>query len=152
MRKSIRIGWLLFFAGICVASLCVTSLERIRLKNVKPSVLYAVVNTQVEALRVADFSKAYDLGSSEFKRKFAPTQFAELIQRESPELLKADHVEYGPVVCNGRHAVIRVYCVHRGDRLFAFTYTLVHEGFRWKIEAVQLQRKKEETFLPGIFS
>ena len=152
MRKTIRIGWLLFFAGICLAALCVTRLERIRLENVKPAALYAVVNTQVEALKLSDFSKAYDLGSSEFKQKYAPHQFVELIQRESPELLKTEHVEYGPVVCSGRHALVRVYCIHRGERSFAFTYTLVHERFRWKIEAVQLQRKKEEAILPGIVS
>ena len=151
MRKSTRIGWLLFFTGICLGTLWFTHMERIRLENVIPTTLYAVVNTQVEALRLSDFPTAYELGSSEFKRKYPPSQFAALIRRESPELLKADHVEYGPVICNGQHAVVRVYCIHRKDRSFAFTYTLVHERFKWKIEKVQLRQKKEaEWRLPGI--
>jgi len=148
-----RICLLIFFAAICMGAAAFSHYQRIRLENVKPSELYAVINTQFDALRSSDFPRAYRQVSSEFKQKCNISQFSGIIRKEYPGLTEALHVEYGAVERDGNHAVIDVYFIDRKGRVIPCIYTLVNEGADWKIENIRLlQKKKSQLTLNGILS
>ncbi|MEI8340037.1 MAG: DUF4864 domain-containing protein [Verrucomicrobiota bacterium] len=153
MRRIHRLSLLLFFASVCLGAAIFSRYDRIRRANVKPMELYSVINSQVNALRTSDFSRAYLHVSSEFKRKYNIVQFTGMIRAEYPALARTDHVEYGAVECNGRRAVIEVYFIDGKDRVIPCIYTLVNEGADWKIENVRLLKKKDaRLMLTGILS
>ena len=153
MNKFQRVCVLLLFAAICLGAAIFGHLERIRLENAKPSELYAVINNQINALRISDISSAYLHVSSDFKRKCDIVKFLGMIREEYPPLVAVDHVEYGAVEFDGGRAVIEVYIIDRKNRVFPCIYTLVSEGSAWKIENVSVLRKRNGRLkLTGILS
>lgn len=153
MNKINRICLLLLFSAICLGAAIFSRYQRIRLENVKPSELYSVINSQFKALLTSDFSGAYLHVSSSFKQKCNIVQFTGMMRRDYPGLVMADHLEYGSVEWDGRHAIINVYFIDQQGRVLPCIYTLVNEGTVWKIDNVRLLRKKDARLtLTGILS
>ena len=153
MRRVHRISLLLFFTAICLGAVWFNRCELTRRENVKPAEFYTVINNQFNALRTADFSRAYLNVSTDFKRKCDFVRFTGMMREEYPALAQADHVEYGAVDFDGTRAVIEVYFIDRKGGVIPCIYTLVSEGADWKIEDVRLLHKKDARLaLTGILS
>jgi len=148
-----RISALLLCILICLGAAILSRYDRNRQANVQPVVLYAVINSQVDALRASDFSRAYRHVSSDFKKKYDIAQFTGMIRAEYPALSLSDRLEYGAVERSGRRAMIEVYFIDRRERVIPCIYTLIDEGADWKIESVRLLQKKDARLtLTGILS
>ena len=153
MNRFSRICLLFLFTAICLGASVFNHYERIRRENVKPCELYSVINSQLKSLRTSDFHGAYLQVSSEFKSKCKIERFIGMIREDYPSLATVDHVEYGAVDLDDRHAEIEVYFIDRNDRVIPYIYTLVNEGTDWKIENVRLLRKKDaRLMLTGMLS
>lgn len=118
----------------------------------RPAELYAVIAKQISAFRGADYPGAYREVSTQFQEKFNLDAFADHVRGTYPEVLRAEHVEFGEFQIRNRHALVRVYFILGGGDVLPCLYSLVREDGGWKIEGAKLQKRSpsSERSLGGI--
>ncbi|HEX4085193.1 MAG TPA: DUF4864 domain-containing protein [Chthoniobacteraceae bacterium] len=139
MNARAKITLLTFFFALCGTAAIVTAWFQARADaNVKPTVLYAVVQHQLGELRGGNFSSAYQDASYEIQRRFSVDQFAAMVQEQYPGMLHVSRAQYGPVETRGSHATIEVYLIGLDGEVMPCVYMMVHEGDGWRIDGARL--------------
>lgn len=134
-----KITALTFFFAICGTAAVVTAYMQARADaNVKPSVLYAVVDRQLGELRGGDYTRAYEYASSGIQQRYNVAQFAAMVQADYPGMARVTRAEYGLVQTNGRHATMQVYLIGKEGEVMPCVYMLVREGESWRIDGARL--------------
>jgi hypothetical protein len=133
-----KIGFVLFFLAVCASSVLLTSYFQMRVEHVRPAELYSVVFRQVNAVRVDNYSTAYEQVSNTFQRKFNLNQFIGVVHSDYSGISKSVHVEIGRIQSRGGVALMRVYFIDRQGQVVPCVYTLVNEGDVWKIDGARV--------------
>jgi Domain of unknown function (DUF4864) len=137
MTRTIKASLLFFFLSLCGAAVFVTDHVRRQVPPPAPHELFAVVEKQLAAFRVADYSSAYRQAASGVQQKFTVPQFETMIRRDYGEMTMAQRIEFGFVKVVGSAAVVQVFFVGESGSARAFLYSLIAEGDSWKINGVQ---------------
>jgi hypothetical protein len=137
MTRTIKASLLFFFLSLCGAAIFVTDHLRRQVAPSAPHELFVVVEHQLAAFRVADYSSAYRQAASGLKQKFTVSQFEEMIRRDFSEMTNAQRVEFGFAKINGSAAVVQVFFVEENGSTRSFLYSLTAEGVSWKINGVR---------------
>ena len=150
MTKWIKIAIVLSFLAICATPLVNRSLQ-MRREAAKPSELYRVIYSQLDAFRASDYSRAYSQASYGIQQKFNPDQFIDMIRHQYSGITQAERVEFGLVKCRDQHALIQVFFIDREGGVLPCIYSLIYEGDMWKIDGARiLQRWPAGSRLGGI--
>ncbi len=117
-----------------------------------PADLYEVITKQISAVRGADYPGAYREASTQLQEKFNLDAFADHVRGTYPEVLRAEHVEFGELHIRNRHALVRVYFILNDGDVLPCLYSLVREDGGWKIHGAKLQKRwpASERALGGI--
>ena len=129
---------LLFFVAVCAAVPLVNYSLQLRREAVKPSDLYQVVYSQLDAFRASDYPRAYFQASYGIQQKFKPDQFIEMIRRNYAGIMQADRVEFGMVRCREQHALIQGFFIDHDGGVQPSIYSLIYEGKTWKIDGARM--------------
>jgi hypothetical protein len=139
MNARAKIGLLTFFFAMCGTGAIITAwLQERADANVKPTVLYAVVEHQLGQLRGGNFSSAYQDASFEIQRRFTVEQFATMVQEQYPGMMHISRAQYGAVETRGSHATIEVYLIGQNGEVMPCIYMMVREGDAWRIDGARL--------------
>ncbi|MEY2518772.1 MAG: hypothetical protein QOF24_531 [Verrucomicrobiota bacterium] len=137
MTRTVKAALLFFFFSLCASAIVVTHHVRSQVPPPAPRELFAVVEKQLAALRVADYSSAYQHAASGVQLKFTVPQFEAMIRHEYGDMTGTQRIEFGFVRVNGPAAVVQVFfCGANGD-VRSFLYSLIAEGDSWKINGIQ---------------
>ena len=109
MTRTIKASLLFFFFSLCVSAIVVTHRVRLQMPPPAPHQLFAVVEQQLAAFRVADYSSAYRQAASGVQQKFTAPQYEAMIRREYGDMTSAQRIEFGFVKVNGSAAVVQVF-------------------------------------------
>jgi hypothetical protein len=150
MTRTIKASLLFFFFSLCASAIVVTHQMRLQVPPPAPHQLFAVVEQQLAAFRVADYSSAYRQASSGVQQKFTAPQYEAMIRREYGEMTSAQRIEFGFVKVNGSAAVVQVFFRGAGGSVRAFLYSLIAEGDSWKINGVRPQSSSRGHHLSGL--
>src|SRR5688500_15374156 len=137
MTRVIKASLLFFFFSLCASAVIVTYQMRLHIPPPAPHELFAAVEKQFSAFRVADYSSAYRQAASGVQQKFTVPQYEAMIRREYGDMSGARRIEFGFVKMNGASAVVQVYFRGVNGYSRSFLYHLVAEGDSWKINGVQ---------------
>ncbi|MEN3367937.1 MAG: hypothetical protein V7609_80 [Verrucomicrobiota bacterium] len=137
MTRTIKASLLFFFFSLCAAAMIVTHRVRLQVPVPAPHQLFAVVEQQLAAFRVADYSGAYRHAASGVQQKFTAPQYEAIIRREFADMFGAQHIEFGFVKVNGPAAVVQVFFCGANGSIRSFVYSLIAEGGSWKINGIQ---------------
>jgi hypothetical protein len=140
MTRTIKASLLFFFLSLCGAAIFVTDHVRRQVPPPAPHELFAVVEKQLAAFRVADYSSAYRHAASGVQQKFTVPQFEAMIRRDYGDMTTAQRIEFGFVKVIGSAAVVQVFLVGESGSARSFLYSLIAEGDSWKINGVQQMR------------
>ena len=127
---------LTFFFSLCGAAVIVSHHARENAPAPVPHALFAVVNDQLSALRVADYASAYSYAANGMQQKFTLPQFERMVRRNYTHMAEARRVEFGSVRVDGGNATVQVFFFKRDGSMRTFVYSLTAEGDVWKISAV----------------
>jgi hypothetical protein len=137
MTRTIKASLLFFFLSLCGAAIFVTAHVRRQILPPAPHELFVVVENQLTAFRVADYSGAYRQAASGLQQKFTVSQFEEMIRRDFGEMTSDQRVEFGFAKINESVAVVQVFFVDENGSTRSFLYSLTAEGVSWKISGVR---------------
>jgi hypothetical protein len=137
MTRTIKASLLLFFLSLCGAAIFVTAHLRRQVPPPTPHELFVVVENQLIAFRMADYSSAYRQAASGVQRKFTVSQFEEMIRRDLGEMAKAKRIEFGFVKVNGSVAIVDVLFTGENGSPCSFLYSLSAERGSWKVNGVR---------------
>ena len=103
----------------------------------------AVVAAQLAALKVDDYEKAYEFASTQIKKQFPLTLFAEMVKRGYPALAGHARAEPGLVYDNreGRAGVV-ISVYDERDMQVDYRYLLALEDGAWRIDGVVLEPRR----------
>jgi len=136
MTRTIKASLLFFFLSLCASAILVTHHLRWQTPPPAPRELFAVVEKQLAAFRIADYSSAYRQAASGVQQKFTLPQFEAIIRRDYGDMTNAQRIEFGFVKANGPAAVVQVFFCGAGGSVRSFLYSLIAEGDSWKINGV----------------
>lgn len=145
MSSRERIGIILLCLAICFAGLFVERVLEYRRLSARPSDLYEVVRQEIDAVREADYARAYRQASSSFQERFNIEAFADLTRSVYPVGDRIERIEFGRVVHDGRTALVQVYLFLPGGDIVPCIYSLVNEDSVWKIDATHVQKRWPST-------
>jgi len=148
MTRTIKASLLLFFLSLCGAAILVTAHLRRQAPPPTPHELFVVVENQLSAFRMADYSSAYRQAASGVQQKFTVSQFEEMIRRDFSEMTNAQRVEFGFARIDGPAAVVQVFFVDENGSARAFLYSLTAEGASWRISGVEPMRSGPQGHRP----
>ena len=137
MTRTVKASLLFFFLSLCGVAIFVTDHVRRPVPTPAPHELFAVVEKQVAAFRVADYSSAYRHAASGMQQKFTMPEFEAMIRRDYGDMTNAQRIEFGFVKVIGSSAVVQVFFVGENGSTRSFLYSLIAEGDSWKINGVQ---------------
>jgi len=137
MTRTIKASLLFFFFSLCASAILVTHHVRLQVRPPAPHELFAVVEKQLAAFRVDDYSSAYLQAASEVQQKFTVPQFEAMIRRDYGAMTNARRIEFGFVKINGSAAVVQVFFCGTNGFTRSFLYSLIAEGDSWKINDVR---------------
>ncbi|MEY2563725.1 MAG: hypothetical protein QOH88_1918 [Verrucomicrobiota bacterium] len=137
MTRTIKASLLFFFLSLCASAILVTQHVRLQVPPPAPHELFAVVEKQLAAFRVDDYSGAYLQAASEVQQKFTVPQFEAMIRRDYGAMTNARRIEFGLVKVNGSAAVVQVFFLEPNGFTRSFLYSLIAEGDSWKINDVR---------------
>ena len=140
MTRVIKASLLFFFFSLCASAVIVTYQMRLHTPPPAPHELFAVVEKQLAAFRVADYSSAYRQTASGVQQKFTAPQYEAMIRRDYGDISGAQRIEFGFAKVSGSTAVVQVFVREANGSVRAFLYSLIAEGDSWKINGVQPQR------------
>ncbi len=141
MRQRWKAGLMLLFFAVCATAAYITYDDQRKPIPARPVDLYAVVHSQFQAFRAADFSSAYQHASAGIQEKFNVEQFEQMVRIDYSAIIEAQRVEFGPAEVRGRHAIVQAYFVGEDGGLTPCIYSLVNEGELWKIEGARILRR-----------
>ena len=95
MTRTIKAALLFFFFSLCVSAIIVTHQMRLQVPPPAPHQLFAIVQQQLAAFRVADYSSAYRHTASGVRQKFTVPQYEAMIRRDYGDLSGAQRIEFG---------------------------------------------------------
>lgn len=136
-----RVGLILCTFAICGAAAIVQRMRESRRAFAHPNELCDVVLAQMNALRDADYSRAYRHASNSLQEKYNVETYTDFARYDHPELRRAARLEFGPIRAEGRRAVIPVYFFFGNGELIPAAYSLVREEDGWKIDAVRVHAR-----------
>jgi hypothetical protein len=139
--QRIKVGIVGMTFGVCTAAVFIRPPPPHRLPEPRPQELFAVVIEELDALRTADYSRAYRQVSLEMQERYNLEAFAELIRVEQPELALYERVEFGAPRAQGRVVQVPAYVFFPAGEIAALRYTLVREGRKWKIDRAEVERR-----------
>jgi len=137
MTRVIKALLLFFVLLLCGSAMVATHRVRSHVPPPAPHELFAVVEKQLAAFRVADYSSAYCQAASGVQEKFTVPQFEAMVRRDYNDMTSAQRIEFGSVKVDGSVAVVQVFFVSDAGSARSFLYSLVAEGDSWKIDGVQ---------------
>ena len=140
MTRTIKVSLLFFCLSLWAVAIFVTDHVHRQIPPPAPHDLFAVVENQLAALRVADYSSAYRHAASEVQQKFTMSQFEAMIRRDFGEMANAQRVEFGFAEISGSGGVVQVFFVAENGSTRSFLYRLTAEGDSWRISGVQPMR------------
>lgn len=141
MTRRHRIGLILLFLATCGGALIVQRTKDARRFAARPAELYEVVRLEIDAVREADFSRAYRHVSTGFQEKFNVEEFADLVRSDYPLVQQIERVEFGRVAREGSRALLQVYFFLPNGDIVPCVYRLVNEDNAWKIDAAHVQKR-----------
>ena len=141
MNARHRIGLLAIFFGICSGAILLQHLLDARRFAAQPAELYEVVRQEIDAVREANFSRAYQQVSTGFQEKFNVEEFADLVRSDYPLLHQIERVEFGRIAREGPRALVQVYFFLPNGDIVPCVYRLVNEDNAWKIDAAHVQKR-----------
>ena len=142
MARTIKASLLFFFFSLCASAIIVTHRVRMQVPPPAPHQLFAAVEQQLAAFRVADYSSAYRQAASGVQQKFTAPQYEAMIRREYGDMFGMQHLEFGFVKVTGSAAVVQVFFRDANGAVRPFLYSLIAEGDSWKINGVQPMRSE----------
>jgi hypothetical protein len=95
----------------------------------------AVIEAQLAAFRSGNHAKAYGYAAADLRAQKPLPVFAEIVQRNYPEIWRNTRAEFGLVHDDGRQATVTVQ-VFAKDNDTAYDFTLVKEQTGWRIYGV----------------
>ena len=137
VTRTIKASLLFFFLSLCASAMLVTHHLRSLTPSPAPHELFTVVEKQLAAFRLADYSSAYRQAASGVQQKFTLPQFEAMIRRDYGDMTNAQRIEFGFVKVSGSAAVVQVFFCGVGGTVRAFLYSLIAEGDSWKINGVK---------------
>ena len=142
MTRTIKASLLFFFFSLCASAIIVTHRVRMQVPPPAPHQLFAAVEQQLAAFRVADYSSAYRQAASGVQQKFTAPQYEAMIRREYGDMFGMQHIEFGFVKVTGSAAIVQVFFRDANAAVRPFLYSLIAEGDSWKINGVQPMRSE----------
>lgn len=140
MNRLTKVSLLVFAFSLCASAVVITNRVRQSVPVPQPRELYSVVESQLAALRAADFSSAYRHAASGVQQKFSCAQFEQMVRRDYVEVMRAGRVEFGSVKVQGATALVPVFFFGSDGDARIFIYSLVSEDASWRIDGVQVIR------------
>ena len=137
VTRTIKASLLFFFLSLCASAMLVTHHLRSLTPSPAPHELFTVVEKQLAAFRLADYSSAYRQAASGVQQKFTLPQFEAMIRRDYGDMTNAQRIEFGFVKVSGSAAVVQVLFCGASGTVRAFLYSLIAEGDSWKINGVK---------------
>jgi hypothetical protein len=139
--QRLKIGIVGATFSVCTIAALVRPNAQRRIPDAKPSKLYSVVLEEMQALREADYPRAYRQVSLSMQDRYNLDAFAEFVRTDHPDLARHERVEFGAVRVQGRRALVPAYFFMRNGEIVAVNYVLVHEEGHWKIDASRVERR-----------
>jgi hypothetical protein len=137
MSRTAKASLLLFFFSLCASAFLVTHIVRESVSAPVPRDLFAVVNDQLMAFRVADFESAYRHAASGVQQKFTLPEFENMVRGNYVEMTRTHRIEFGPVEVRRNSALVQVFFIASDGSVRRVIYSLISEGDAWKIDAVK---------------
>ena len=141
MSTKNRLGLLLIFLGVCATATFLQRALDAHRYAARPAELYEVVRQEIDAVREADYSRAYRQVSTGFQEKFNIEAFADMVRSDYPAARHIERVEFGRVARDGRQALVQVYFFLPNGDIVPCVYRLVNEENAWKIDAAHVQKR-----------
>lgn len=152
MSQCHRLGIIFLCFVICGAALVTQRTMEMRRLQARPGDLYEVVRQEIQAVREADFPRAYRHISTGFQEKLDIKGFADLVRDHYPDVQHIERVEFGRVAHDGRRAIVQVYFFLPGGEVVPSLYAMIHEEGAWKIDATHVQKRSPGRRLGGLRS
>lgn len=133
-----KVGLILCTFALCGAAAITQRWREARRARATPHELYDVVLAQMNAVRAADYPRAYRHVSNSLQGKLNMEAYADFARHDHPELRRAERIEFGPVLVSGRRASVPTYFFFSNGEAIPCVYSLVHEGDEWKVDAVRV--------------
>lgn len=140
MIRTFKASLLFSSLSLCAVAIFVTERVRREVSLPAPHALFAVVEEQLAALRVEDYSSVFRHAASGVQQKFTMPQFETMIRRDFGDMTGTQRIEFGSVKIVGVEAVVQVFFVGESGSVRSFLYSLIAEGDLWKINGVQQVR------------
>lgn len=137
MTRTVKAALLFFFLSLCASAVVVTHRVSLQAAPPAPHELFSIVEQQLAAFRVADYSSAYRHTASGVQQKFTVPQYEAMIRRDYGDLSGAQRIEFGSVKMHGSTAVVQVFFCSAHGVVRSFLYSFVAEDDSWKINGVQ---------------
>lgn len=122
--------------GICLAAVLWHPFFHIDPQESTHHEIYRTIQRQLEAVRAADFGRAYHHSARETQERLTPVQFEYYVRRQYANLALARQVEFGAIRFKEDTAVVEVFFVQRNGTTQPCLFTLRREHGIWKIEEV----------------
>jgi hypothetical protein len=127
--------------SVCAAAVFIRPLPPRRAPEPKPQLLYGIVMQELEAVREADYSRAYRQVSLTTQERFNVDDFADHVRTDHPEIARFERVEFGAPRFQGRKALVPVYVFLPSGEIAAVSYTLIREEGTWRIDERRVERR-----------
>jgi hypothetical protein len=127
--------------AVCGAAVFIRPLPPRRAPEPRPQELFDVLMQELEAVREADYSRAYRHVSLSMQERYNADDFAVFVRTERPEFARFERVEFGAIAVQGRHALVPAYFFLPGGEIALVHYTLVREEGEWKIDGSRLDHR-----------
>ena len=137
MTSTAKASLLLFFFSLCGTAFVITHQWQERIPAPLPRELFAVVNEQLAAVRVADYPGAYRHAATGVQQKFTLPQFETMVRRSYGDMARGHRVEFGSVKVEGSAAFVQVFFISHEGGIRSFLYSMTAEQRLWKISGVQ---------------
>ena len=98
--------------------------------------LTGVVTAQLAAFRSDNYPGAYHLAAAVLRDSLPLPAFEKMVRTSYPAIAHSRSVSFGPVLDNGREAVVNVIILSESRQLLHYQYRLRNERSGWRIDGV----------------
>lgn len=150
MKLSTRIGIVGFTLASCAFAAYLRYLEVSEFNDPATAELFQTVQSQITAIRLQHYDKAYLQASSRYSDNNGLERFMETTRGESSAIKQAVRWEFGMTESSADETQLEVrFFMPGGDALTAF-YTVVRENREWKVDHVWFSSPTQPRAVGGL--
>jgi hypothetical protein len=141
--RRIKLGIVGATFSVCTAAIFIRPVTPRFAPEPEARELFAAVLQEIDALREADYPRAYRQVSFSMQEKYNIETFTDFVRLERPSLARAERIEFGAIRVQGRRAWVPAYFFLRSGEISSVLYFLVLEEGRWKIDGTRQEHQWE---------